>query len=637
MCGICGALSFAGRPREGEAGITAMADTMLHRGPDDRGVMTAGPVELGMRRLSILDVAGGHQPIWNETGEVAIVFNGEIYNFQALRRRLEAAGHRFRTNSDTEVVVHLYEDEGPDCLRSLDGMFALAIWDGRARELFLGRDRLGEKPLLYALDARGLVFGSELQAVLAGPWPVARDLDLEALSHYLTFMSVPEPLTLLKAVRKLPAGHYMRCRADGATEVRAYWDVTNWDVQPGRSEDSYLEELEALVDQAVRERMVADVPVGAFLSGGVDSGIVTALMARHSPEPVRTFAVRFSGAAYYDETPHARRIAERYRTDHREIVITPHLGLDLLTLAGRMSEPQAVPATLALYEMSKAAREHVKVVLTGDGGDEVFAGYHRYWWEPRMARLGAAPGWGLVRWAETSLPGRAGTGLRTRRLFKLARVIGLPEDERYIYSFLAPFTEPDKAALLSAGLRQAIADTPLPVEVLRRHYGRLPALRGLQRRQYGDLKHTLPSEMLTKTDSMTMAASLEARPPLLDYQLVEFAARLPSDLKVRGGGGKYLLKRMAESLIPRDLVHREKHGFEVPVDAWFRGDLRDAARDILSSAGARGRGLFAQSAVERVLSRHASGAGRHGLQIYSMLVLELWCQGHLDAGVAFRG
>ncbi len=629
MCGICGVLSGGAPPAA--AAITAMADTIVHRGPDDGGVYTAGPVGLGMRRLSIVDLAGGHQPIFNETGDIAIVFNGEIYNFAALRRRLVAAGHRFRTQSDTEVIVHLYEDEGVAALQALDGMFAFALWDGRRQELLLARDRLGEKPLLYAHDARGLVFGSELRAVLAAPWPVPTAIDLAAFAHYLTFMSVPEPGTMLGAVQKLPAGHYLRCRAGDAPEVRRYWDVEDWAPEAGRTEASYLEELGARLEEAVAERLVADVPVGAFLSGGVDSSVVTALMARHTAAPVQTFAVRFTGDRYFDETPHARRVAAQHHTHHREITITPDVGLDLLAVAGRMSEPQAVPANLALYQMSKAAREHVKVVLTGDGGDEVFAGYHRYWWEPRMARLAALPGWGAVRAAERVLPGGLARSTRWRRFFKLARVLPLPADERYLYAFLAPFTEPEKLAVVSARVRDAVLALPAPVEVLRARYAALPALSGLARRQYADLKHTLPSEMLTKTDSMTMAASLEARPPLLDYQLVEFAARLPASLKVRGGVGKYLLKRYAERCMPADLVYREKHGFEVPVDAWFRGALREPARDLLTGHAARQRGLVDPAAVTAMLDRHGAGAGRHGQQLYALLVFELWCQATLDA------
>lgn len=635
MCGICGVLS-GGFPPD-TAAITAMADTMVHRGPDDRGVYAAGPVGLGMRRLSIVDLAGGHQPIFNETGDIAIVFNGEIYNFQALRRRLEAAGHTFRTHADTEVIVHLYEDEGIEALGALDGMFAFALWDGRRQELLLARDRLGEKPLLYAHDARGLAFGSELRAVLAAPWPIPTTIDLTAFSHYLTFMSVPEPDTMLGAVRKLPAGHYLRCRVGEAPEVRRYWDLEDWEPEEGRTEASCLEELGALLDEAVTERLVADVPIGAFLSGGVDSSVVTALMARRAAAPVQTFAVRFTGDRYFDETPHARRVAAQHHTQHREITITPDAGLDLLAVAGRMSEPQAVPANLALYQMSRAAREHVKVVLTGDGGDEVFAGYHRYWWEPRMARLAGLPGWGAVRAAERLLPRGLARSTRWRRFFKLARVLPLPTDERYLYSFLAPFTEPEKLSVTSVRVREAVLALPAPVEVLRARYAARPGLTGLARRQYADLKHTLPSEMLAKTDSMTMAASLEARPPLLDYQLVEFAARLPASLKVRGGVGKYLLKRYAERCMPPDLVYREKHGFEVPVDAWFRGALHAPARELLTSAAARHRGLVDPVAVATMLDRHAAGEGRHGQQLYALLVFELWCQGTLDGGGPARG
>ena len=630
MCGIAGVLRYSSRVPLDEDVLRRMEATIVHRGPDDSGRVVLGAAGLAMRRLSIVDLAGGHQPIFNETGDVAVVFNGEIYNFPEVRARLVGKGHHFTTHSDTEVIVHLYEERGVECLSELDGMFALALWDARQETLLLARDRLGEKPLLYGRTADGLVFGSELRTLLAGPLQLARQLDWTSVSHYLTYMSVPEPRSILQGVQRLPAGHYLLCRPDGRISQHRYWDLARLSPEEGRSEASCLEELDALLRSAVEERLLGDVPIGAFLSGGVDSSVVTALMARASGAPVRTFAVRFSGDLHFDETPFARRVAAQYHTDHRDIEISPDVAHDLPDIAARLPEPFAVPSALGVYYMARAAREEVTVVLTGDGGDEVFGGYHRYWWEPSMARLARVPGWNLVRWLDTRTRGcRVPAGLR--RVFKLGRVVELPSDARYLYSFLACFTEAEKASVLSREARTALAATQDPLTALTRHYDRVPGLSGLARRQYGDLMSTLPAEMLFKTDSMTMAASLEARPPLLDYQVVEFAARLPESLRVRGGVGKYLLKRYAERLIPDDLVYRKKHGFEVPVDAWFRGPVGQLARAVLLDAATGQRGLLDLPGVEALLRRHQQGTVQAGARLYAILMLELWCRANLDA------
>jgi len=630
MCGICGILSFTDDFRPDNAALLAMRDTLTHRGPDDAGIFLSDRIGLAMRRLSIVDLAGGHQPLFNETGEIAIVCNGEIYNYRSLREELKAKGHHFRSNSDTEVIVHLYEEMGCECLKTLDGMFAFAIWDGRSGVLFMARDRLGEKPLVYSLQPQGLVFGSEISAILASPLSIPRALDLEAISGYLTYMTVPEPLTVLRAVRKLPAGHYLLCTGTGRVALHQYWDVTKWDCDNGRTEASYLEELSGLLERAVTERLIGDVPIGAFLSGGVDSSVITAIMARATSAPVKTFSVRFGGSRYYDETPFARQVASQYQTEHREISFTPRVADELARIVSCVGQPYAVPSGLAVYYMSKLAREYVKVVLTGDGGDEVFAGYQRYWWEAWMRWLGLLPVWGAIRRLE-GLAAHAPVSRLGHRISKLARVVNLPQDERYMAAFLACFSEEQKSVLLDPETWGTLSALDYdPVDVLRQHYARLPKLEGLARRQYGDLKSTLASEMLTKTDSMTMAASLEARPPLLDYQLVEFAARLPSGLKIGCRGGKHLLKRYAETCLPKEIVRRRKHGFAVPLDSWFRGELRELSYEVLLSSAARARGLFNPRAVARLLDQHAERVGNFGTHIYVMLTLELWCQANLD-------
>ena len=622
MCGICGVLTFDGAPVE-EHLLTGMCASLRHRGPDDEGRYVCNGLAIGMRRLSIIDLSSGQQPIWNEQRDVCIVFNGEIYNYLELRQRLVARGHRFRTRSDTEVIVHLYEDHGEACLAHLEGMFAVAIWDARLQRLLLARDRLGEKPLVYYLDRSRLVFGSEIKAVTA--FGVPREIDLDALYHYFTLMSVPAPLTIFRSVRKLMPGQYLTCDRHGTVTVSSYWDLSDWHAPPDRREDERLAGLNERLEQAVRQRLVADVPLGALLSGGLDSSLVVGIMSRVSPEPVRTFSVGFPDAGSDDERPFARAVATAFGTEHHEIVVDPDVRELLPRLAWYFDEPFAVSSAVPTYYVSRAAREHVKVVLTGDGGDELFAGYPRYRWDrwaDRLSILGPVAGRAL----EPFFGLAARHDVRFRRAARYARSLRLSADERYSY-YLSKIDAREKNALLAPDLLAAFRDRGLtdtaPLDAAYRSFqGGEP----LSRRLYGDLKTSLADEMLTKVDRMSMAASLEARPPLLDHHLVEFAATLPPSDKLRGGAGKYLLRRAAEGLLPREILNRPKHGFDVPVGRWLRGSLKSFAEDVLFASRAATRGFWQPAAVRDLWTRHLAGESGLGDRLWVLLNWEVWCQ-----------
>jgi asparagine synthase (glutamine-hydrolysing) len=622
MCGICGVMNFDGRPVE-QAAIGAMCRTIEHRGPDDEGIWTGGGVGLGMRRLSIIDLASGHQPIWNEDNTVCVVFNGEIYNYQELRERLVRAGHRFRTNADTEVIVHLYEDHGVDCVAHLEGMFAFAIWDTREQRLLLARDRLGEKPLAYFADGRRLVFGSEIKALTA--FGVSSELDVEAIYHYFTLLSVPAPLTVFRHVRKLMPGHYLTCDRRGQIEIRQYWDVNCWDASAPVREADRLAELDALLQRSVRQRLIADVPVGALLSGGIDSSLIVALMSKISNAPLRTFSVGFEDSAESNELPFARQVAERFGTVHEEMHVRPDIQSLLPRLVWQWDEPFAVSSAVPTYLLAKVVRQHVKVVLTGDGGDELFAGYPRYQWDHWADRLGwpgAIAGRGFA-----ALLGQMVTPTpQLRRPLRFARSLSMPPDARYTF-YLSKVDAAAKRDLftpewLEQFKRLGLVDTA----VLDRAYKDFAGHDPLNRRLYGDIKSSLPDEMLTKVDRMSMAASLEARPPLLDHHLVEFAATLPTSDKLQGRTSKRLLKMLAAQCLPPAILNRPKHGFDVPVGSWLRGPLKEFAEDVILSPTAEQRGVWKPAVVRALWQRHQRGEAGHADSLWVLLNWELWCQ-----------
>jgi asparagine synthase (glutamine-hydrolysing) len=623
MCGIAGIVRTDQGPVDRDV-VAAMGESLRHRGPDDHGVHVANGVGLAHRRLSIIDLsAAGHQPMANEDGSVWIVFNGEIYNFQELRQALRPH-HVLRSRTDTEVILHLYEDYGLRCIPMLRGMFAFAIWDAPARRLVLVRDRLGKKPLFYRADEQGLSFASELKALLAAE--TLPDIDPVALHHYLTFQYVPAPLTIFKGIRKLLPGHLL-VYEDGKATDSVYWSLQYNDKLTRASEDGYLEEFRSLLDESVRLRLISDVPLGAFLSGGVDSSTIVALMSRHLDQPVKTFSIGFADDTH-NELPYAREIAQRFGTDHHEFVVEPS-ALDILpTLVRVYDEPYADSSAIPTYYVSELSRRHVTVILNGDGGDELFAGYPRYaltaldrFTDRRLSprrrhqvmRLLAAlpdgvPGVGRVR-------SRLERGLAPFSRVYLGRICYFhPFEKEWLYTpeFFASVRECDSYELLDRWFTQAQARDLLDrlLEVDTRTY--------------------LPDDLLVKVDRATMAHALEARSPLLDHRLVEFAAALPVTLKIKDGEGKYLFKRAMRGVLPDGILNRPKRGFAVPIDRWFREDCREFVRDMLLAERAVGRGYFRPDRVRHMIEVHQQGQTNYGSRLFALLMLELWHREYVD-------
>jgi asparagine synthase (glutamine-hydrolysing) len=574
-----------------------------------------------MRRLSIIDLATGRQPVHNEDATVHVVFNGEIYNYRELRATLEAAGHRFATSSDTETIVHGYEEWGEGVLERLRGMFGLAVWDAPRRRLVVARDRPGIKPMYYAEAAGRLFFGSEAKCLLVNS-EIDRALDPAALDHYLAYQYTPRDRAIFRGVRKLPPGHFIRLQ-DGRIEVRRYWRIEPRATFTG-SESEALDRLEEVLADAVRSHMMSDVPLGAFLSGGVDSSVVVALMAKASRRPVKTFAVGFDEPAF-DERRHASRVASYLGAEHHEFVVRPDaLGI-LDKLIWHFDEPFADPSAIATWYVSEIARRHVTVALSGDGGDELFGGYDRYLPHPRVAALDRrAPALGRALAAATwrALP----HGVRGKNFL---RHIAREPQGRYLDS-VTFYHADERRALLSHDVQNAIGDWDSEL-YFSEPLGRLRGLPLVTQAMTLDFETYLPEDCLTKVDRMSMAHSIESRVPLLDHLVVEFAASLPAHFKIRQGQQKHLLKRLAYRLVPRDLLDRPKQGFGVPIGYWFRGSLRDAFGDILGAPSTRQRGYFNYHFVDRVLHEHLSGKRDHAFRLWQLLVFELWNRQYVDA------
>lgn len=615
-----------GKPAD-EHVLSCMLGVIHHRGPDDEGVHVEQALALGMRRLSIIDLDSGQQPIYNEDRSVVVVFNGEIYNYRELAAELRQRGHRFATASDTEVIVHLYEEMGEACVHQLRGMFAFALWDRSRRKLFIARDRLGIKPLYYAQVNDGLVFGSEIKAILQHP-QVEAQLNLEALSHYLSLRYVPAPQTLFTNILSLPPGHTLSCD-DRGVSTRRYWDLSFADGRNGhQSDEEYAEELESLLRDAVRLRLRSDVPFGAFLSGGVDSSTIVALMSQMLDEPVNTFSVGFEQVGTStDELPHARLVAEQFHTHHHEIVTGPREFIDLADkIIWHLEQPIADQATIATYMVSKLAARHVKMVLTGEGGDELFAGYARYAGErlsPVFSQL-PAPARSLLLAAGQHLPGL--------RRPKIALYALCQTDEVTRFTNWFPlFNQDMKAALLTEQFRQQINGISSD-SIFSHHLAHTDATTPLNRMLYVDTKLWLADYLLLRGDKLTMAASLEGRVPLLDHKLVEFAATLPPRLKLRGWMRKYLLKEVSRKWLPEQIVDRKKEGFPIPISSWFRGEARDFLHDLLSPDTIRRRGLFDEGYVGTLLQEHDTGRDDHGVLLWGLANVELWQRLFLSAG-----
>ena len=616
MCGIAGYLSY-GRPAS-QTVAQAMCDQIRHRGPDDQGFFTAGPVAMGMRRLSIIDLAGGHQPMANEDESVWVIFNGEIYNYQALRQDLISRGHRFRTDSDTETLVHGYEEFGPAFVSKLRGMFAYAIWDERARRLFLARDRFGKKPLYYATTAEGFFFASELKCLRAVGVP--DDVDAQAMAFYLQFGYVPEPASAFRGVSKLPAGCSMTVEPDSGSQLRIerYWKVPEpcEELLPGVSEAAVCEEIRGIFDEAVRLRMIADVPLGAFLSGGIDSGLVVASMARQSSRPVKTFSIGFAEQAY-NELPLARLVAAKYQTEHHELIVRPDAVELVPRLIRQFDEPFADASAIPTYLVSEFARRSVTVALSGDGGDEFFGGYTEFFEADRNRVFDRVPRpvRKLLAGVADALPYSA---YGKNYLHMLSRDTPV---ERFIQSasFSAHYLRlqalypewlmRNDQAFLSEYLGDAILDG-----------ARDPVSQAMQ---YSAVAK-LTGDILVKVDRMSMAVSLEVRCPLLDHVLAEAANRIPNAWKLGGGRGKLILRKALGDRLPAELLTAPKRGFGIPLNEWIRGPLNGLVRETLLSQRARERGMMRPAAIERMFAEHDSGRRDNSYFLYLLFVFEQW-------------
>ena len=621
MCGICGKLNFDQSASVDPALIRAMLGTIRHRGPDDEGVYMTPRVGLGHRRLAIIDLNTGHQPLSNEDGTVWIVFNGEIYNYQELRTFLLDKGHVFKTQTDTEVIVHLYEELGPECLQKLRGMFAFAIWDENKKTLFLARDRLGIKPLYYCLTDECLVFASEIKAILADP-SVNREIAGEMVDRFLTFLYLPGADTLLRDIKKLAPGHYLLVR-DGNAQVGQYWDLEFSKCSPTRSVKDAESELLALLEEAVELHMIADVPIGVLLSGGVDSSAVLSLAAERTDKAVSSYTVGFSAPGVADERPYARLAAEAFGSQHHEMTMSAEdFAAFMPQYVWHMEEPVCEPPAIALYYVSKLASKHVKVLLSGEGGDEGFAGYTNYrnlLWLERV-KSGLSP-----------LAGTVGQGLSfAGSLFHWPRVSNYTvlmnaEFPGYYYSRTSnPYRYAGNGlgSLYSNEFARSV-DRESTLEPVRRLQAHVRNQNTLDAMLYIDTKTWLPDDLLIKADKMTMANSVELRVPLLDHKILEFAAALPPNHKVRGFTTKYLLKKVLRNRVPKPILDRPKAGFPVPYESWLRKELRRWVRDILLDRKTTNRGYFDTRGVERLLSASEERGGNFK-EIFSLVTLELW-------------
>ena len=611
MCGICGLVSLDGSPVD-PGPLEAMNETLAHRGPDAAGTLVDGPVALASRRLSIIDIAGGDQPIGNEDGSVQVVQNGEIYNHLELRATLGRQGHVFRTASDTEALVHLYEELGPSFVRELRGMFAIALWDSKRRRLVLARDPYGIKPLYYSAAGGTLAFASELKALPRG------EVDLDALEAFLTFNSIPAPLSIWKGTRKLPAGHMLVWNGDGEPELERFARPAPApaDEVRGEDENELAEELRARLRDSVRAHLIADVPVGVLLSGGVDSGALAALAALESGQRVQTFSIGFDEGSF-DELADARKVAERYGTDHHELTVKPDAAELLPKLAAAFDEPFADSSALPTYLVSELAAGYVKVALSGEGGDELFGGYYTYVADLLAPRIG--PLAGFARPLVERLPSSSAKASLDYRAKRFVRAAHLPPLERH-HAWKEIFSADARAALLAPG-KQGSSD---PLDVYRKRYEETRGAEELARLQDVDLGIYLVDDLLVKTDRASMAHSLEARVPFLDPVVATLALALPTRLKVRGLSKKRLLRKAVAPLLPHSVVYGRKRGFSIPAAAWLRGPLVPFAREVLSAETLRAQGFFRPEAAARLLEDHVAGKEDLSRQLWGLLTFTLW-------------
>ena len=634
MCGICGKVYFDhSRPVEREV-ISSMNDVLRHRGPDDQGIYINGNVGLGMRRLSIIDIDGGNQPIRNEAGNVWVVYNGEIYNFPELKDNLISKGHVFYTRTDTEVIVHLYEEFGEDFVKELNGMFGIALWDECRKKLILARDSVGIKPLFYAVFSDRLIFGSEIKSILKDDVP--RNVDLEALHDYLSLNYVPAPYTMFKGIKKLEAGNLLIFQ-NGRVSNKKYWDV-HYGSSNGqsscsllKSEEDYADRLLELLGNSVKRHLISDVPLGVFLSGGMDSSTIVALMSQMNNRKIKTFTIGFEEKSY-NEVDDARLISKRFDTEHNELIVTPNIVDVLPKLIRSFDEPYADSSAIPTYFVSKLAREHVKVCLGGDGGDEIFAGYvtypaykvaHLYKKLPRFLTENLIPF--LVNLMPVS-DGKVSFDYKAKRFVEGAL---LPPSLSHFW-WKVIFTEEMKQKLYSEELRSTLNGFRDSFQIFNRHFDSCTDSDTLQKLLYVDLKVYLPDDILVKVDRMSMAHSLEARVPFLDREVVEFMANVPSSMKMKGFGTKYILKKALEKLLPKEIIRKKKGGFNVPIARWIKNDLKDHVIDALSPSKIRSTGFFNETNVSQILNMHIDGKKDYSRNIWGLFMFMLWHDEYID-------
>ncbi|MEQ1827006.1 MAG: asparagine synthase (glutamine-hydrolyzing) [Pirellula sp.] len=634
MCGIAGGVWSHDAPGISLAELTSMTDAIAHRGPDDFGhliippqknpsILGAAPspgVALGFRRLSIIDLTTGNQPLGNEDGSVQIVFNGEIYNYQELRHRLEGSGHTFRTNTDTETIVHLYEDLGLDCFEHLNGMFAIALWDQERERLVLARDRLGKKPLYYAVQDQRLYFASELKVLMRVPG-LNREIDPGAIDLFLTYQYIPHPNSIYRGIHKLSPGHYAVFENSQLT-VSRFWNV-NWSNQIEIAQPDASRQLNALLTDSVRIRLRSDVPLGAFLSGGIDSSLVVAIAQQLLESPVQTFSIGFSEADY-DETHYAKMVADHVGTKHERFEVTPD-ALDIIDrIVDQYDEPFSDSSAVPTWYLCQLTRQHVTVALSGDGGDELFAGYDRY----RALKLSRQLqnwlpiGWLKESWIIRRLPESTARRSFLRRVRRFCEALGQPPIERYM-NWIQIFGEASRLDLYQESFIERLPDRN-PVSFLAEAWGRAGKRDLVSCATAADLQTYMPCDLMTKVDIASMAHSLEARQPMLDYRLVEWAASLPSHLKIQGKRGKKLLMDTYRDMLPRAIWNRPKMGFGVPIAKWFRTSLRERTYDALLGADAKCHEYFRREAIQSLVDEHMSGRANQAYRLWNLLCLELW-------------
>jgi len=634
MCGICGILNFNTEKRIDENILHRMCDVIKYRGPDDEGYFLsekgggrAYQAGLGARRLSIIDLSTGHQPIANEDRTVVAVCNGEIYNFRQLREGLKARGHRFSTQTDTETIVHLYEEYGYDCVNYLRGMFAFALWDDKKTKLLLARDRLGKKPLVYTVKGNSIIFGSEIKCLLEHP-DTGREANLEAVHYFLTYNYIPAPMTGFTGIKKLEPASILICDEKGNIEIRRYWEL-DYSNKLDLTEEEYKKEILRLLTESVKLRLESDVPLGAFLSGGIDSSAIVAIMSGLSGKPVKTFSIGFQEQSY-SELKYARLIAERFGTQHQEFIVKPELLKVLPKLIWHYNEPFSDVSAVPSYYVSLQTRKHVTVALSGDAGDENFAGYDRYVANKLSAYYCRVPGFirsGMDNLMK-NLPEPSGRTSPVRRLKHFLQATSLSEEQRNI-KWNCVFDNEMKASIYSDEMNNRFLGNDAYMYMLKA-FNQSKGRDFLDRTLNADMLTYLPECLLVKMDIASMANSLEVRSPFLDHKLVEFASRIPSSLKLKGLRTKHILKESLKGLLPPEIIDRPKMGFGVPIGSWFKNELKDYIGEILLSEAALRRGYFKKASVENIINEHISGRVEHGYRLWALLNLELWHRMFID-------